>query len=100
MYNRIIDNGLPTIEELTVTVSTVLWVLQVRKFSRKTGHGIPVRKTREGAPAAGLWLWLGWAYLTKKVPSPHDGHAHRHRLQILYWTQENGVLNRLRDRQK
>ena len=40
--------------------------------------------------------WLGWAYLTKKVPSlAVRDHAHRHRLvQILYWTQENGLLDR------
>jgi hypothetical protein len=33
-------------------------------------------------------LRLGWAYLTKKVPYPRRGHSHRHRLQILYWTQK------------
>jgi hypothetical protein len=59
-------------------------------------------------------LWLGWAYLNKKVYRPwliqrcvaglglsdqkstaRRDHAHRHRLQNLYKPQENGLLNRL-----
>ena len=69
-----------------------MWLYDTRKYT--WGVGMLRHCTRMCSEATCVYGW-GWvgpvSYLTKQ--NNRRNHAHRHRLRILYQTQENEHLN-------